>query len=262
MTGRPAFVALGALAGVLTCLIALELVGGGASEDGGIVAVRHAPPKRAATVAAEAADRTDAWVATSLARPLFSRDRKPTPVAAKSDGGPAISSLPRLSGVLVSPFGRLAIFAASEGGKPIVVAAGGTLGPYTVTEIEPGTVTVSGPDGEQNLVLKFDPAARQAALEQMQQAQAQQQAQQQQLAAQQQQAAQAQAQALQAAQAAQAQALAAGQAQGQVVPQITPVVPVPGQFPIPQFGNRRGLPGVFNPRQVPPDPNSPSEHDR
>lgn len=258
MTNRPTFIALGALAGVLTCLIVLELVGGGASEDGGIVAVRHAPPKRAAAVAAEAADRTDAWVATSLARPLFSRDRKPTPVAAKSDGGPAILSLPRLSGVLVSPFGRLAIFAASEGGKPIVVAAGGTLGPYTVTEIEPGKVTVSGPDGEQDLELKFDPAARQAALEQVQQAQAQQQAQQQQLAAQQQ-AAQAQAQALQAAQAAQAQAIATGQAQGQVVPQVAPV---PGQFPVPQFGNRRGLPGVFNPRQVQPDPNNPSEHDR
>lgn len=267
MSSRPAFLGLALLASALAGVIALEVGAGDApEEEGGVVATRHPPPPRVAAAVAETVDRTDSWLATSLARPLFSRDRRPTPVLSKSDGNAAISAIPRLSGVLVSPLGRHAIFAAAEGGKPIVVAAGGTFGPYTVEQIEPGEVTVSGPDGTVQLRLAFDAAARQAALEQSQQALAQQQAAQQQLA-QQAQAQAAQAAQLQAAQAAQAQAIAAAQAQGQP-PQVQPPL-TPGQFALPQFGGRPGLafqrgqqPG-FDQRQIPINNNNlPSEHDK
>jgi hypothetical protein len=116
-----------------------------------------APPPRVsvatATVPAVAPDRTNDWVNAILARPLFSPDRRPA-AAGSVPVAQMDSSLPRLSGVLVGPFGRRAIFAA-DGSKPVVVGEGGQVSSWTVRGIEAGAVRLMGPGGEQVLHPSF-----------------------------------------------------------------------------------------------------------
>ena len=107
----------------------------------------------AASVPAVAPDHTNDWVNAILARPLFSPDRRPAANGAVVSAT-AASSLPRLSGVMVGPFGRRAIFAA-EGSKPMVVGEGGHVSDWTVRVIEAGAVRLVGPGGEQVLHPSF-----------------------------------------------------------------------------------------------------------
>lgn len=101
-------------------------------------------------------DQREKWLSTALARPLFTPDRRPpaaaVPIAASAD-------IPRLSGILVTPFGRSAIFAPPNSSKPMVVTEGTVLGPYTVKAITPDEVTVVGPSGARSLRPAFDPAS-------------------------------------------------------------------------------------------------------
>ena len=128
-------------AGALTALLALGL------------AERAPPPPPVAPLAlpappAEAApgeDRSEAWLATILARPLFDPRRRPGDAVAA--GAPAASGLPRLTGVLVGGFGASAIFETRAGGKPLVVQAGDQVEAYLVQSILPGEATLLGPDG-------------------------------------------------------------------------------------------------------------------
>ena len=117
-----------------------------------------APPPHAvvaaAAVPAVAPDRTNEWVNAILARPLFSRDRRPAAGGGGTASATAVSSLPRLSGVLVGPFGRRAIFAA-DGSKPMVVGEGAQVSNWTVRVIEAGAVRLMGPGGEQVLHPSF-----------------------------------------------------------------------------------------------------------
>jgi hypothetical protein len=123
-----------------------------------------APPDRAAklrphasaaaVVSAIPPDHTNDWVTTILARPLFSPDRRP-PAEASTGSGERLLGLPRLSGVLVGPFGRSAIF-ASDGGKALVVGEGGRVADWTVRVIEAGSVDVIGPDGARTLRPSFE----------------------------------------------------------------------------------------------------------
>ncbi|APH57604.1 Hypothetical protein GbCGDNIH6_1763 [Granulibacter bethesdensis] len=79
-----------------------------------------------------------------LARPLFAPRRRPLP---SSETGHI--NLPRLTGIITGPGDRKAIFA----GEPhsIAIGAGGSIKGYTVTGIEAGTVTLSGPEGTMTL---------------------------------------------------------------------------------------------------------------
>ncbi len=81
-----------------------------------------------------------------LARPLFSQNRRPPADTSLLVAGP-LESLPRLSGVIVSPVGGFAIFANTEGGKPIVVEEGGHIGSAVIEAIAAGQVTLRGPNG-------------------------------------------------------------------------------------------------------------------
>lgn len=137
--------------------LALGLVGIIAWEvSGDPPAEGMSPPPLAAPAASPASvpavDRERGWVATALARPLFSPDRRPSAVAATA--GP--SGLPRLTGTLVSPSERSAIFAA-VGHIPIVVHEGGRIDAYTVMSIEAGLVRLRGPDGMRILHPTFQP---------------------------------------------------------------------------------------------------------
>ncbi len=105
---------------------------------------------------AQAVDRTDVWVATILARPLFSRNRRPS--AEHVASGDTTEGLPRLTGIAMSPLGRSAIFAGAAGGKPVVVGEGGSVGGYTVRAIRPDGVQVDGPGGVRTVAPAFDPA--------------------------------------------------------------------------------------------------------
>ncbi|MEN0076490.1 MAG: hypothetical protein AAGC69_19045, partial [Paracraurococcus sp.] len=90
-------------------------------------------------------DRSEAWLATILARPLFDPRRRPGDAMAA--GAPAASGLPRLTGVMVGGFGASAIFETQAGGKPLVVQAGDQVEAYLVQSILPGEATLLGPDG-------------------------------------------------------------------------------------------------------------------
>ena len=91
--------------------------------------------------------------AAILARPLLSPSRRP-PSAARAPT-PA-NELPRLTGIIISPGGRSAIFA----GKPraLVIPEGGRVGDYIVQQIVPGIVTLNGPLGLVALQPSFDAA--------------------------------------------------------------------------------------------------------
>ena len=141
-------------AGALAVVIALEISGAPRTT----VAPSHANARPAAAAAARPiANHTDAWVATVLARPLFSPDRRPAAVAAAVDGS-SLPGLPRLTGIMVGPFGRSAIFAES-GAKPIVVQEGGRIASYTVKSIDTMQVRLLGPDGVKVLNPIFDTAS-------------------------------------------------------------------------------------------------------
>lgn len=127
-------------------------VGAFAPADRAAKPVPHA--STAAVVAPIPPDHMNDWLTTILARPLFSPDRRP-PAAASAVSGERLAGLPRLSGVLVGPFGRRAIF-ASDGGKPLVVGEGGRVADWTVRVIEAGAVEVAGPDGDHILRPSFE----------------------------------------------------------------------------------------------------------
>jgi len=111
------------------------------------------------TVAAQPAtvDHTEEWAETVLARPLFSPNRRPPATTPGAAPGPV--ALPRLAGVMVGPFGKLAIFAGTADGKPTVASEGSSLGNYVVEAIEVGQVTVQGPGGRRLLHPAFDSSA-------------------------------------------------------------------------------------------------------
>lgn len=85
--------------------------------------------------------RTEAErVATILARPLFTPSRRPP-------AGPASAGGLRLSGVVVGPDSRLAIFEPPKGGKPVIVQVGQQVSGAVVRAIGPTSVLLTGPDG-------------------------------------------------------------------------------------------------------------------
>lgn len=101
------------------------------------------------------ADHSGEWVSTILGRPLFSPDRRPSSVAAAVASLPG---LPRLSGIMVGPFGRSAIFAA-DGAKPLVAQEGAQIAGYTVKAVEATQVRLIGPNGSVVLYPTFAAAA-------------------------------------------------------------------------------------------------------
>jgi hypothetical protein len=119
------------------------------------------PPVQSAASRTAEPDHAAEWVSTIQERPLFSPARRPVQISAADAGGPAVpQGLPRLTGVLVGPFGRNAIFAA-DGSKPVVVTEGGKVDAWTVRSIEAGSVKVDGPGGAITLQPSFaaSPAA-------------------------------------------------------------------------------------------------------
>ncbi|MBV8573651.1 MAG: hypothetical protein JOZ58_01240 [Acetobacteraceae bacterium] len=123
--------------------------------------VALAQPTTASAIApSHSESHVEQWVATILARPVFSPLRRPPASAGAKGNGPP--ELGRLTGVLIANSEKRAIF-ASENGKPVVAEEGARIGAYEVRSIEPGQVTVLGPEGIRVLEPVYDPKARQAA---------------------------------------------------------------------------------------------------
>ena len=100
--------------------------------------------------------RYNELLATILARPLFSSTRRPPPRGgdnAMADSGLADT---RLTGIVVVPGHRIAIF-APLGAKALVVSEGETVSGWRVERINPREVSLSGPSGTKTLQPKFDP---------------------------------------------------------------------------------------------------------
>lgn len=149
---RIALPALLVIAALLAAALAAEIA---LDQSGGTLAVPSRPaaaPVAVGLSTKDGSDQSPAWVATALARPLFNTDRRP---AAAKTASAAPTALPRLAGIVMTPTGRQAIFAASAGGKPLTVVEGAKMGLYTITRIEDGAVSVIGPDGASQIRLSF-----------------------------------------------------------------------------------------------------------
>ena len=84
--------------------------------------------------------QVEAWTETILDRPLFTPSRRPPATAA----GPGTSGpgFPRLTGIIIMPQQREAIFAMPGKTQPIEVRAGSRLNGVLIKSIEPGWVVV------------------------------------------------------------------------------------------------------------------------
>lgn len=84
-----------------------------------------------------------AWCNVLLARPLFNSSRRPSALSTVRATPVAI---PRLSGIMITPTEKLAVFSPAKG-DPIIAAENSRLGPFTVLAITRDGVTVKGPSG-------------------------------------------------------------------------------------------------------------------
>jgi hypothetical protein len=139
------------VAGLLAAVLAWEIVY--TPDDTAVTALspRMATARQQAMPPAE--DHLSAWTAEVLARPLFSPDRRPAATSV-ADAGANLSGLPRLTGILVGPFGRRAIFAAPDS-KPIVVGEGDRVAMYRITGIDAEQVHLIGPQGARVMRPRF-----------------------------------------------------------------------------------------------------------
>jgi hypothetical protein len=141
-------IALLAASAALCLVIALEIFGWRQSAPSqgptaGAIAGHGAPDD-----AARSAGRRDAWLQESLARPLFSFNRRPVEVGMRG--------LPRLTGIVLAGSYRIAIFAGPSDEHPIIAQAGGHVGAYEVHAITEAGVTVAGPEGTTLIKPVFD----------------------------------------------------------------------------------------------------------
>ena len=90
-----------------------------------------------------------------LSRPLFDPTRRPSAAPAEAPTAPV--EIPRLSGIMVTPAERIAVFSPATG-APIIVNQNSRFGPFTVLAISGDRVTIKGPSGV--IVLRSDFSAR------------------------------------------------------------------------------------------------------
>jgi|GEM_PF-6650217 len=149
-------VALLAVATGLGGIIALEVAHGALPDMPG-EAIRTAPIPQVRVQAASSPDRA-AQEASLLSRPPLYPSRRPA-AAAAVPSAPVVATVaspaPRLSGLLVGPFGRSAIFTLPDTPKSIVAGEGGQVGAYTVERITAGEAVLNGPAGRLTLRPSF-----------------------------------------------------------------------------------------------------------
>ena len=90
-------------------------------------------------------------------RPLFEKGRRPPEPS--NEVTLKVSTLPRLSGIVISSVNREAIFGVADGKRPLVVHEGTILGEWTVGTIVQGEVWLVGPKGLLVLHPIYDPSS-------------------------------------------------------------------------------------------------------
>ena len=141
------------LCGLLGVAVAAEATyrpGTGDFSDPGTAGVRLAEPQVRKSVR-QASGRPDQWMSVALARPLFAPDRKPAPGALATDPG-----MPRLTGIIASPEGTVAIFQPAASTKPVVARAGERVGGWEVTAIVADAVNLRKANNIVVLSPRFD----------------------------------------------------------------------------------------------------------
>jgi hypothetical protein len=149
-TWRTVALALGGLGAVAAAV--LPMMWRGPAPD--VAADRHVPP----AAPAQHPNDVETWKAASLVRPLFSRGRRPPAESRQVVAATLPVAAPRLTGVLVGPFGANAVFMVGGSDKPVTVQEGDQVGAYRIRRITPGEVLVDGPDGERVLRPSFGSA--------------------------------------------------------------------------------------------------------
>ena len=152
---RFAFLALNAVAASLSATLMFEAARRDAETRSVQVLARSEPRPLGVAGKPTTVDHTGEWVATALARPLFSGTRRP-PAETASSVTPN-SELPRLSRILISSSGKSVIFAPPDG-KPVVAREGSSIGAYVVRSIQAEQVTVEGSQGTRVLAPSLDRA--------------------------------------------------------------------------------------------------------
>jgi hypothetical protein len=136
---------------------------------GGIIAVElqtggsDAAPAATPSVAGGAAPASrsarptpvDDLLAASLARPLFSPNRRPPDTGQRGASSAPELTDKRLSGIVIDADRRLAIFAVS-GTKPLTVSEGDSVNGWRVENIAAAEVALVSPSGTQTLKPKPD----------------------------------------------------------------------------------------------------------
>ncbi len=98
----------------------------------------------------------DALLASILARPLFSSTRRPPPPGGRDAAADSGLADTRLTGIVIAPGQRIAIF-APVGTKAVIVSEGEVVSGWRVERITARQVSLTGPDGTRTLQPKFDP---------------------------------------------------------------------------------------------------------
>lgn len=144
MKTNPGLMALDCIAVALVGLLLLELHF--ATEPPDVPAQRSASPTQLTQTRNISASQpmVPAWRDTMLGRPLFDPTRRP-PAAATEDTATS-EEIPRLSGIMVTPTEKIAVFSPAMG-APIVVNQNSRFGVFTVLAIAADGVTISGPHG-------------------------------------------------------------------------------------------------------------------
>ena len=137
----PATRLLAGLAAVLAVLLGLEWALPGQAAPAGVVPLARLHP--ASQVAALPARQTAVWGGAVLARPVFSISRRPPHVAVRGPQETAAGQA-RLSGIMISRWGRRAIFAPEGGGHALVLPEGASVNQTTIRSILPDRVVLAG----------------------------------------------------------------------------------------------------------------------
>ena len=144
---KPEFSAMNGLALLLAALLGLELHSALESPDYQALRTSFAATHPYGLHPGSSDNLTQsalAWRDVVLSRPLFDPSRRPPLAIAPAPAVPV--EIPRLSGIMVTPTEKIAVFAPAAG-DPIIVSDNGHFGPFTVLDITGDTVTIKGPDG-------------------------------------------------------------------------------------------------------------------
>jgi hypothetical protein len=153
MRPNRALIFYGASAALILVLI-MEWLPAGVAPPVPPAKVPHLAPADQTAASKDTAD----WADAIDQRPLFTVGRRP-PKLGHGPSSATGTSLPRLSGIMITPSGRRAIF-MPDGGKPLTLAEGASLDDNTIRQIKPDRVVLTGPKGTTELRLSFDKQVR------------------------------------------------------------------------------------------------------